>query len=146
MSERKKGYGMIRPEDGKQFSSTYQPEPKWTEEAATDLGNRLLEWMYEVDEFGDDKGNIFFKDFLLFKERLAPATISYLQNKFTSFSKLMETAKEIQKMKLIKFGVGDRLNATMTKFTLNVNHGMVEKEVKEHKVEHVPPIFNVDDK
>ena len=31
------GRGKIRPEDGKKFSSEYQPEEKWTEKKAIEL-------------------------------------------------------------------------------------------------------------
>ena len=137
------GNKQIRPEDGKQFSSEYQPPEKWTEKVALALGEELLEWLFEKDEEGNDKGNIFFNDFILIEKRIPHKTLNYLQKKFSSFSTLMENAKKIQETKLIKYGVGDRLNASMTKFTLNVNHGLVEREMREVKVEEVKPIYNI---
>ena len=53
--------------------------------------------------------------------------IAYLTNKYTSFSKLIEKAKKIQELKLIKFGVADELNATMTKFVLTNHHSYTDK-------------------
>jgi len=116
------GKGNIRPEDGKQFSSEYQPQEKWTEKRTTKLGNDLIEWLKESKSDGTDKGNIFFEEFLVIEKDLYPELISYLTGKFTSFSKLINKAKKIQELKLVKYGVADRLNATMTKFVLTNNH------------------------
>ena len=44
-----------------------------------------------------------------------------------SFFNLIEKAKKIQEIKLQKYGVGDRLNATMTKFVLINQHNWKEK-------------------
>lgn len=90
MEERKRGgKGGIRPEDGKQFSSEYQPDEKWTEKRALELGNELLDWMNEVDEDGEDKGNMFVDEFFVIKKRLYYSLPNYLAKKFTSFSKLL---------------------------------------------------------
>lgn len=121
------GRGKIRPEDGKQFSSEYQPEEKWTEKRALELGNELLDWMNEVDENGEDKGNMFVDEFFVIKKRMYETLPNYLVRKFTSFSRLYNTAKKTQEVKLVKYGVGDKLNATMTKFVLTNNHGYSER-------------------
>jgi len=121
------GYGNIKPENGKQFSKDYQPEEKWTEKKALELGKELLAWMKAKDEEGEDKGNIFFEDFLMIENDYYVDLTDYLKGKFTSFSTLLDVAKKIQEIKLKKFGVGDRLNATMTKFVLTNNHGYSEK-------------------
>lgn len=126
------GKGGIRPEDGKQFSSEYQPAEKWTEEKALKLGNELIDWLKEKDEEGEDKGNMFYQEFLIVEKNLYEGVISYLCDKFTSFSKLIEKARKIQEIKLVKYGVGDRLNATMTKFTLINNHGWSDKQEIDH--------------
>jgi len=115
------GKGNIKPEDGKQFSSEYQPQEKWTEKKALDIGGELIEWMKLEDE------NIFMDDFLVIVNDYPEGLISYLSKKFTSFSNLIDKAKQIQRTKLIKFGVMDKLNAPMTKFTLINNHGMFDK-------------------
>jgi hypothetical protein len=115
------GKGNIRPEDGKQFSSEYQPDEKWTEEKALDIGKKLIEWLKEKEE------NVFVDDFLVIENDYYETLITYLKGKFTSFSQLLEQAKAIQKTKLIKFGVFDKLNAPMTKFTLINNHGMFDR-------------------
>lgn len=121
------GYGNIKPEDGKQFSKEYQPKEKWTEKNANILGEELIEWLKEKDEHGEDKGNIFFMEFLVIEKKMYPALISYLKDKFTSFFKLIEQAEAIQEIKLQKYGVGDRLNSTMTKFVLINKHGWKDK-------------------
>ena len=89
------GKGKIRPEDGKQFSKTYQPKEKWTEQKAIDLGNELIEWLKQKDESGEDKGNMFFEEFLIIEKDLYLDLISYLSGKFSSFSELIEKAKKI---------------------------------------------------
>lgn len=111
----------IKPEDGKQFSKDYQPAEKWTEEKALKLGNELIDWLNEDEE------NIFYEEFLLLNKNYYSKLTNYLSGKFSSFSTLIETAKEIQKLKLVKFGVFDKLNAQMTKFVLINNHGMSDK-------------------
>jgi|SRR5690606_30359712 len=126
------GRGKIRPEDGKQFSSEYQPEEKWTEEKALELGNELLDWMNEVDEKGRDKGNMFVDEFFVIKKRMYGTLPNYLASKFTSFSRLYNTAMKIQEVKLKKYGVGDRLNAAMTKFVLINNHGWTDSQKIDH--------------
>lgn len=127
----------IRPEDGKQFSSTYQPAEKWTEKVALQLADDLIAWMNEKDEDGEDKGNMFFEEFLIIERDLNDDTINYLSRKFSSFSARITKAKRIQEIKLKKYGVGDRLNATMTKFVLNVNHGLVETTKTENRNETI---------
>src|SRR5690554_3341961 len=117
----------IRPEDGKQFSSTYQPPEKWTEERALALADELIEWLKEKDEDGNDKGNMFYEEFLVIEKDLYPDLIRYLTNKFSSFFERIKTAEKIQELKLQKYGVGDRLNASMTKFVLTNKHGWREK-------------------
>ena len=130
------GKGNIKPIDGKQFSKDYQPKEKWTENIALKFGDDLLNWMNEEDE------NIFFDDFLFNvanpkdygeKNRIYPELIDYLCGKFTSFSKLLEIAKKKQEIKLKKFGVFDKLNATMTKFTLINNHGWSDASKIDHR-------------
>ena len=115
------GYGKIKPSDGKQFSSEYQPKIKWTEEAALKLGEELLAWMRDDDE------NMFINDFLIIENDYDDDLCTYLSKKFSSFSELLNKTKAIQKTKLLKFGVLDRLNSTMTKFVLINNHGMTDK-------------------
>jgi len=123
------GKNNIKPEDGKQFSSEYQPKEKWTEEEAKKLGNELINWIKE-----DSKDNMFFEEFLIIKKELYLDVIAYLSKKFSSFSELIQTAKKIQEIKLVKYGVKDKLNASMAKFVLTNNHDFVErKEVIEPK-------------
>ena len=118
----------IKPEDGKQFSKDYQPDESWTEKKALELGNQLLDWQKEVDEKGNDKGHIFWEEFFVIKNDYYPELPSYLSIKFTSFLKLIGRAKKIQEIKLVKYGVADRLNASMTKFCLINHHGYTDKQ------------------
>ena len=85
------GYGNIKPEEGKQFSSEYQPKEKWTEEKALKLGEDLIEWQKA------DSVNMFWDEYLVLERDLYPSLIAYLSNKFTSFSKLIEKAKKYRK-------------------------------------------------
>jgi len=124
------GKGNIKPEDGRQFSSEYQPQEKWTETKALEVGNKLIEWLHEKDTEGQDKGNIFFEEFLYLENNYYSELIAYLSKKFTSFLKLIERAKKIQEIKLYKYGVGDRLNANMTKFVLINEHKKVSDTSK----------------
>lgn len=120
------GYKKIKPEDGKQFSSDYQPEEKWTEEKATELGEELIKWLTDKD----NEGNIFFEEFIVIQKDLYPSLIAYLSKKYSSFSKLIEKAKKIQEIKLYKYGVADRLNAAMAKFVLINEHGKLSDRSK----------------
>ena len=137
------GKGKIRPEDGKQFSSEYQPKEKWTEQKALELGSDLINWLKEKDNDGEDKGHIFFEEFLVIENDYYPELISYLCDKFSSFSNLINKARKIQELKLQKYGVGDRLNATMTKFVLINKHNWKEKSEIENN--HQFNDFNIKD-
>ncbi len=121
----------IKSGDGKQFSSTYQPPEKWTEKISLELGNDLIAWLKEKDEEGNDKGNIFIIDFLASKS-LSKDLPAYLAHKFTSFSELLGITKTIQEAKLLKYGVADRLNASMVKFCLINHHGYFNKQHIDH--------------
>jgi len=128
------GKGNIRPEDGKQFSSTYKPAEKWTEEAALMLVDDLLAWMKAEDE------NIFFDDFLYlscdeskYPGKIYSELLSYLAKKHTSFLKRLEQAKQIEKTKLKKFGAFDKLNASIVKFLLSAEYGLSEKTQTENE-------------
>lgn len=112
----------IDPNVGKKFSSEYQPEEKWTEEKALKVANDLIIWMRETEQ------NIFWEEFLYITNDYYSQLISYLCNKFVSFSKLIEKAKKIQEIKLKKYGTGDALNATMTKFVLINEHNWRDKQ------------------
>lgn len=112
----------IDPNVGKKFSSEYQPEEKWTEEKALKVANDLIIWMRETEQ------NIFWEEFLYITNDYYSQLISYLCNKFVSFSKLIEKAKKIQEIKLKKYGTGDALNAAMTKFVLINEHNWRDKQ------------------
>jgi len=121
----------IKPEDGKQFQKGNKAAEKWTKKKSLELGDQLLDWLDEIDDEGKDKGNIFVIDFLASK-RLDKNIPGYLANKFTSFRELLEIARTIQEAKLIKYGVADRLNASMTKFCLINHHGYKDSQHIDH--------------
>lgn len=112
----------IKPKDGKQFSSEYQPPEKWTEKKALQLGKELLAWHKAKNE------NIFWEEFLYIENDYYSQLLSYLCDKFSSFAKLIERAKKIQEIKLKKYGTGDKLNAAMTKFVLINEHNWRDKQ------------------
>jgi hypothetical protein len=118
------GKGNIKPEDGlnTQFSSENQPEEKWTLENAMQLGRDLITWQKE------DNTHIFYDEFLYIEKDYYSGLISYLCEKFTPFSKLIERSKKIQEIKLKKFGTADKLNAAITKFVLINEHNWRDKQ------------------
>jgi hypothetical protein len=116
------GYGNIKPKDGKQFSSTYQPKPKWTKKRAEQLGNDLIAWQKK------DAINIFWEEFLVIERDLYPDVIRYLSEKYSSFSDLIRQARKIQELKLQKYATADKLNAAITKFVLINKHGWRDKQ------------------
>jgi hypothetical protein len=128
------GNKKIKPEDGKQFSSEYQPQEKWTENKSIELGQELIDWLKQ-------KENIFFEEFLVIEKDLYPELIGYLTKKFSSFFKLISKAKKIQEIKLIKFGVADELNSTMTKFVLTNHHDYSDR--KEVNLKQDKPLTNI---
>ena len=116
------GKGNIKPSDGKQFSSEYQPEEKWTEAKALQLADDLITWQKQKPV------NIFWDEYLVMERDLYPKLISYLSKKFTSFFRLLEKAKKIQEIKLKKYGTADKLNASITKFVLINEHGWRDRQ------------------
>lgn len=131
------GKGNIKPEDGKQFSTEYQPEEKWTEEKALQLANDLIAWQKK------DAINIFWEEYLIMERDLYSEIISYLCKKFTSFFKLIEKAKKIQEIKLKKYGTADKLNATITKFVLINEHDWKDKTDLTSRDEPLPAAINI---
>jgi hypothetical protein len=130
------GNGNIKPSDNPApFLKGNKAAEKWTKEIADTFANELIEWLSEkfTDNEGNekDKGNIFIIDFLA-ERKMPPKIISYLARKFTTFDTVMEIAKNIQEAKLVKYGVADRLNASMTKFCLINHHGYVDRQHIDH--------------
>lgn len=110
------------------FKKGNKAAEKWTEEKAIELGVELINWLTEKDEDGEDKGNMLFKEFLVIERGLYNEIVSYLANKYESFLKLYTRAQEIQEVKLQKYGLADRLNAVIVKFSLINNHGWKDKK------------------
>jgi hypothetical protein len=106
----------IRPEDGVQFAEGNNAAEKWTEESALEIGKGLLEWFKKDD-------NIFYEEYLIIKCGYYRGLIGYLSKKYSSFFDLIQHAKAIQEIKLLKGGVKSDLSSAMTKFLLINNHG-----------------------
>jgi len=122
------GKGNIKSEDGKPFKIGNKAAEKWTEESALKFGNDLLEWMKSADE------NIFFDDFVYlscdeskYAGSIYVGLMSYLSEKFTAFSNILEKCKEIEKIKLKKFSAFDKLNPSIAKFLLSAEYGLSEE-------------------
>jgi len=116
---------------------------KWTLDEAMKLGNELIEWMKEKDKDDVDKGNIFYEEFLCIENDYYEELISYLCKKFEPFFKLIKKAKKIQELKLIKFGIADRLQATMTIFVLKNHHGYKDRSETENTNKNTIEYINV---
>ena len=113
--------------DGK-FEEGNKAAEKWTLEESMNLGYALIDWMKAKDDNGEDKGNIFYEDFLCIENDYYEDLISYLCKKFNPFLDLIKKAKKIQELKLIKFGIADRLQPTMTIFVLKNHHNYKDKQ------------------
>jgi hypothetical protein len=127
---------------GKKFTKDYQPQKKWTEEKAIQLGEDLVEWLTEKDEDNEDKGNMFIDEYIVIERGYYPDLVAYLAKKYNSFSDLIKKAKKIQETKLVKYGVQDRLNAAMTKFVLINNHNW--KSEKHVEINHTGKLTGID--
>lgn len=115
---------------------------KWTEKKAISLGKALLKWLKK------DEKHIFYEEFLIIEKNHHPCTITYLSNKFASFSKLIERSKKIQELKMVKWGTAKKLDATMTKFCLINHHGYKSEKIdhtsKDEKINVIMPQVPVD--
>jgi len=136
----KKKYGgnkNIDPHGGVKFEKGNKDAEKWTEKRALSFGQEILDWMTSADE------NIFFDEFVYLiapklpnyqDVKISADTPNYLGRKFLSFSELFDNARKIQELKLKKFGVFDKLNASMTKFVLINNHKWTERTESDVRV------------
>ena len=122
------GYGNINKDDGVKFGPKNKAAEKWTEEAALKFGNDLLNWMLEEDE------NVFFDDFIYLQDHrgkyageIYADLPAYLAKKHTSFFDILEKCRRIERTKLKKFSVFDKLNASIAKFLLSAEYGINEK-------------------
>lgn len=129
-----------------QFKLGNKAAEKWTLEDAMKIGEDLISWMKAKNEYGEDNGNIFYEDFLILENDYYEELISYLCKKFDPFLKLIKKAKKIQELKLVKYGVADRLQAAMTIFVLKNNHGYKDKSEVETTIKtkllELPPDFD----
>lgn len=91
----------------------------WDYDKAMALGEGLLEWL-QVEE------NIFFEEYLLSQD-LYRDIVKYLSDKFEDFSSIIKKAKEIQELKIRKYGMSNQVNTTMAIFLLKCNHKYNDK-------------------
>jgi hypothetical protein len=102
---------------------------KINESTAKRLGTQLIKWLKQEDQHGNDKGNIFYEDFLFIEKLISEEEFNQLM-KYNSFMLSISKAKKIQEIKLQKYGVADRLNVPIVKFILEKKHGW-EGEIKD---------------
>lgn len=95
------------------------------------LGKEMLEWFEEEDK------NIFFTEFLLSRGYFRDLT-NYLSGKFESFSAYMKKAEQFQELKLIKWGVLNKLNPAITIFLLKNKHGYRDEYGLRHSAKLLP--------
>lgn len=130
--------------NGIMFEKGNKAAEKWTLERAMTFGQDMIKWLVDADE------NIFFEEYILLIAAQMPQyedvsvsrkTTSYLANKYPSFANLLENAKNIQELKLKKFGSFDKLNASIVKFLLSAEHGLSEKS--EMKTTNTTTVINL---
>ena len=91
-------------------------------ESAERLGAELIEWMLA------DEKNVFFDRFILIEKQLSKNTLSNLKKRFEGFSEYLDTAKEIQRIKLQEGGLFGGYNSRITQLMLSCHHGIKESE------------------
>ena len=101
---------------------------KWTEDKAIKLGNDLINWLTKKNKDNEENSNIFFEEYLVIERGYYEEVTSYLCKKFKPFLNLIKKAKKIQELKLIKFGIADRLQPAMTIFVLKNHHDYKDKK------------------
>lgn len=107
---------------------------KWTEEKALKLGNELINWLSPKIEVIQGKQrdihatNIFWEEFIVINKGYYDDLISYLCGKFNAFSDLIKKARKIQELKLVKYGIANRLQPAMTIFVLKNHHNYKDKQ------------------
>ena len=116
---------------GMQFSKSYQPVEKWTEEEALKLGFELIEWLKVETERGETN-NIFVDKFLIVENDYYPQLVTYLKDKFKSFSYLYKKAQKMQEFKIAEGGLKNEYNTALTCFLLKNYHNMTDKQKVEH--------------
>ena len=108
-----------------QFTQGNTLSKKYTEKDAIQLGEELINWMRESET------NIQFQEFFVVIKGMNPKTYNYLSTKYESFSNMLELAKKMQEIRIVKGGLLNEYNSTFCKFLLSANHGMSEKVVNE---------------
>ena len=103
------------------FRSSFMRDKKITKQDAERLGAELIEWMLE------DEKNVFFDRFVLIEKRLSKNTLSNLKKRYDSFSEYLDTAKEIQRIKLQEGGLFGGYNSRITQLMLSCHHGIKEE-------------------
>ena len=128
------GKGNIKGSDNiNPFKEGNNAAEKWSEADALMLAKDMIDWMREEEE------NVFFDEFIYlacdrskYKGEIYATLPAYLCKKFTSFSKLFEVCKEIEKTKLRRGGAFNKLNPQIVKFLLSAEYGLSEKQNVDH--------------
>jgi hypothetical protein len=100
---------------------------EWTAEKLVKFGNDLIDWMNK------SQTNIFFQEFCV-EKGVYRSVINKHQSKCPEFKELIDMAREIQEMKIVKWSIANKLNTTMSIFLLKNKHGYSDRV--EQKVEH----------
>ena len=95
---------------------------KYTKERVKELGEGLISWLL------DDDKNVFFDRYIVIEKRLNKSTISYLCSKYEFFNEYIETAKEIQRIKLQEGGLFGKFNSRITQLMLSCHHNIKEND------------------
>ena len=94
---------------------------KYNNESVKELGEELIKWMLE------DEKNLFFDRFIVIEKRLNKSTLCYLKKKFEFFSEYLDTAKEIQRIKLQEGAIFKKLDSRITQLMLSCHHDVKEQ-------------------
>ena len=109
----------------------------WNEDNVSAITEELYNWLLEVDERGNDKGNVFYMDFL-YKKGLSPAWVSYVKKRFPTVAKQFEVLEKVKEERLVKMAATGVIKEGITKFVLQNQFNWREKS--ESKTENVTQI------
>lgn len=94
---------------------------KWTEKEALEIGNELIAWLQT-----DNPDNIFFEKFLVGRG-LYRSAVTFLSEKYESFSELIKKAKQLQELNIEALSITNQINVPISIFVLKNHHGYKDK-------------------
>ena len=98
---------------------------KWTDDKIQELIDKFTEWWKDQD-------NLFWKEFFVEQEGYYPGIISYLEESNQLFSNFIKKAREKQEYRLLKKGLSNKLNPTLSIFVLKNHHDYKDKSEVEN--------------